>query len=56
MQKKLEELEVEGIEDLENVEVEDLTKDDLLKPIQARKLVKQWKKGAGCRLIITFVI
>ena len=45
---KLKELGVEEVGDLENVEVDDLTKDSLLKLIPARKLVKQWKKGAVC--------
>ena len=43
--KRLSELGVEDAGDLENVEVDDLTGDGLLKPIQARKLVKRWKKG-----------
>ena len=43
--KRLSELGVEDSGDLENVEVDDLTSDGLLKPIQARKLVKRWQKG-----------
>jgi len=42
---RLLELGVEERNDLENVEVDDLSKDGLLNPIQARKLVKNWKKG-----------
>ena len=43
--KRLSKLGVEDAGDLENVEIDDLTCDGLLKPIQARKLVKRWKKG-----------
>ena len=39
----LSELGVEESCDLQDVEVEDLTNDGLLKPTEARKLVKQWK-------------
>ena len=40
---RLSELGVVESSDLQNVEVEDLTKDGLLKVVEARKLVKQWK-------------
>ena len=41
---RLKEIGVENSSDLCDVEVEDLTKDGLLKLIQARKLVKNWRK------------
>ena len=40
---RLSELGVVESSDLQDVEVEDLTNDGLLNPIEARKLVKQWK-------------
>ena len=40
---RLSELRVVEYSDLQNVKVEDLTRDDLLKPKEAKELVKQWK-------------
>ena len=39
------ELGVEKEEDLRHVEKCDLTKNNLLKPVQAAKLIKYWDKG-----------
>ena len=46
---------VENFSDLQNIEVEDLTKTGLLKLIQARKLVKEWRNAEKKQgKIITF--
>ena len=44
MLKRLSETRVEDFHDLEYVEVDDLTRDGILKPMQARKLVNRWKR------------